>query len=103
MSLLQYMKHTTLNNPDVTATDWRIVRLDEIVSEVKRSEEWEEVRMNIYEMGLERGIEIGLIKTLIQLVKQNLLSIPDAAKNANLSEEEFMNKMKEIENGGFPQ
>ena len=103
MSLLQYMKRTTLDNPDVTVTDWRIVRLDEIVSEVKQSEEWEEVRMNIYEMGIERGIEIGLIKTLIQLVKQNLLSIPDAAKNANLSEEEFMNKMKEIENGGFPQ
>ena len=65
-------------------------------------------RMNIYEMGIERGIEkgiekgieIGLIKTLIQLVKQNLLSIPDAAKNANMSEEEFMNKMEEMENGG---
>ena len=59
--------------------------------------------MNIYEMGIERGIEkgieIGLIKTLIQLVKQNLLSISDAAKNANLSEEEFINKMEEIENG----
>ena len=103
VSLLQYMKCTTLDNPDVTITDWRIVRLDEIVSEVKQSEEWEEVRMNIYEMGIERGIEkgieIGLIKTLIQLVKQNLLSISDAAKNANLSEEEFMNKMEEIENG----
>ena len=103
VSLLQYMKRTTLDNPDVTVKDWRIARLDEIVSEVKQSEEWEEVRMNIYEMGIERGIEkgieIGLIKTLIQLVKQNLLSISDAAKNANLSEEEFMNKMEEIENG----
>ena len=110
VSLLQYMKRTTLDNPDVTVKDWRIARLDEIVSEVKQSEEWEEVSMNIYEMGIERGIEkgnekgiekgieIGLINTLIQLVEQNLLSIPDAAKNANLSEEEFMNKMKEIEN-----
>ena len=114
VSLLQYMKHTTLNNPDVTVTDWRIVRLDEIVLEVKQSEEWEEVRMNIYEMGIERGIEkgieigleegikkgekIGNIKMLIQLVKQNLLSIPDAAKSADLSEEEFMSQMEEIEN-----
>ena len=60
VSLLQYMKHTTLDNPDVTVKDQRIIRLDEIVSEVKRSEEWEEVRMNIYDMGIERGIERGI-------------------------------------------
>lgn len=117
VSLLQYMKRTTLNNPDVRVKDWRIARLDEIVSEVKQSEEWEEVSMNIYEMGIERGIErgiekgiaigleegikkgekIGNIKMLIRLVKQNLLSIKDAAKSAELSEEEFMSQMEEIE------
>lgn len=45
--------------------DERIVELDGIVSEVKRSEEWEEVRMTIYDMGIERGIEKG-IRALIQ-------------------------------------
>lgn len=57
VSLLQYMKHTTLDNLDVTVKDQRIIRLDEIVFEVKQSEEWEEVRMNIYEIGLENGEE----------------------------------------------
>lgn len=60
VSLLQYMKHTTLENPDVIVKDQRITRLHEIVSEVKQSEEWEEVRMNIYDMGIERGMERGM-------------------------------------------
>lgn len=28
------------------------------MSEVKQSEEWEEVRMNIYDIGIERGMEL---------------------------------------------
>lgn len=40
ISLLQYMKHTTLDNKDVTVKDKRILDLDRIVGEVKQSEEW---------------------------------------------------------------
>ncbi len=59
VSLLQYMKETRLENPDVSVKDSRILELDEIVKEVKESEEWEAVKMNILEVGISRGIEQG--------------------------------------------
>lgn len=59
VSLLQYMKNTTLNNPNITVMDERIQDLHRIVEEVKQSEEWEVVKMGILEIGLERGEEIG--------------------------------------------
>ncbi len=40
-SLLQYMKHTTLENADISVMDKRILHLDNIVEEVKQTEEWE--------------------------------------------------------------
>lgn len=55
VSLLQYMKNTTLDNPDILIKDKRIKKLDRIVKEVKQSEEWEAVRMNILEIGMEKG------------------------------------------------
>ena len=55
VSLLQYMKNTRLDNPEITVKDDRIVRLDEIVQEVKQSEEWEAVKMNLIEIGEARG------------------------------------------------
>ena len=60
ISLLQYMKNTTLNNPEIIVRDERIVDLDRIVGEVKQSEEWEAVKMNILEIGLEAGRKEGL-------------------------------------------
>jgi hypothetical protein len=54
ISLLQYMKRTTLDNPEVTVKDERIRRLDRIVKEVKESEEWEAVQMNILEIGIDK-------------------------------------------------
>lgn len=62
VSLLQYMKHTTLENPEILVKDERIMQLNEIVTEVKQSEEWEAVRMSILSIGLERGEKIGLEK-----------------------------------------
>ncbi len=59
VSLLQYMKNTTLDNPDIMVKDERIIDLDRIVNEVKQTEEWEAVKMNILEIGLEKGEEIG--------------------------------------------
>ena len=47
ISLLQYMKDTRL--------DERLIELDRIVSEVKESEEWEAVEMNILEVGISNG------------------------------------------------
>lgn len=40
-SLLQYMKHITLENADISVMDKRILHLDNIVEEVKQTEEWE--------------------------------------------------------------
>ena len=59
ISLLQYMKNTTIDNPEVKVKDERIITLDEIVNEVKQSEEWEAVKMNILEIGIEKGREEG--------------------------------------------
>ncbi|MDD6206941.1 MAG: hypothetical protein PUB10_00260, partial [Clostridiales bacterium] len=58
----QYMKKTTLDNPDILVKDQRIEMLDEIVNEVRQSEEWEAVKMSILEIGLEKGEAIGLEK-----------------------------------------
>ena len=57
ISLLQYMRHTTLDNKDITVKDKRILDLDRIVEEVKQSEEWEAVKMNLLEIGIKKGIE----------------------------------------------
>lgn len=73
VSLLQYMKNTSLDNPEILVKDERLVELDGIVSEVKSSEEWEEVRMTIYDMGLERGIEQGVEQGIRQGIRAFIL------------------------------
>ena len=60
VSLLQYMKHTTLENPEILVKDERLTQLNEVVTEVKQSEEWEAVKMSILSIGLERGEQIGI-------------------------------------------
>ena len=40
ISLLQYMRHTTLDNKNILVEDERILNLNRIVDEVKQSEEW---------------------------------------------------------------
>ena len=70
VSLLQYMKKTRLDNPEVVVKDSRIVELHAIVSEVKQSEEWEEVKMSILEIGLQKGMEQGKLE-----VARNLLDV----------------------------
>ena len=66
VSLLQYMKNTTLDNPDILVKDERILELDRIVGEVKQSEEWEAVKMNILEIGLQQGIEQGMEQGMVR-------------------------------------
>ena len=69
VSLLQYMKNTTLDNPEILVKDKRIRELDRIVREVKQSEEWEAVKMNILEIGIEKGKNEGIdrVNHLIRL------------------------------------
>lgn len=44
--------------------------------------------------GMKEGINEGMMKTLFDLVKKNLLSIKDAASQAELTEEVFVAKMQ---------
>lgn len=76
VSLLQYMKHTSMDNQDIQVKDSRIVRLAEIVEEVRQSEEWEAVKMNILEIGIEKGRAEG-IRVLIETCKELGLSRED--------------------------
>ena len=69
VSLLQYMRDTTLENPDITVKDKRIIDLDRIVEEVKQSEEWEAVKMNILEIGIEQGMQQGIEQGIEQGIK----------------------------------
>lgn len=72
ISLLQYMKRTDIQNPDITVKDERILELDDIVQEVKASEEWEAVKMSILEIGIEKGCQWQ--KLQICWKKRSLLS-----------------------------
>ena len=75
ISLMQYMKKTTLDNPEILVKDERIVELDKIVQEVKESEEWEELQMSILSIGVEKGRLEGRqegIQEGIQVAKQAL-------------------------------
>ena len=72
VSLLQYMKNTTIGNPDIIVHDERIAELDRIVAEVKTTEEWEDVHMSILSRGIERGQAIGRECTMIDLVCRKL-------------------------------
>lgn len=86
VSLLQYMKDTTLENPEILIADERIIELDKIVTDVKESEEWEAVQMNIMEIAMERGIEQGIEQG------ENRLSM----LNKKLLEENRLNDLKRV-------
>lgn len=109
ISLLQYMKRTTLDNENIIVRDDRILDLDRIVREVRQSEEWEDVRMNFLEFGISQGERIGLTKGLskglskgkeigrleeltknIEAAMQNFhVNLPQACKGLNSSVEEY--------------
>lgn len=119
VSLLQYMKYTTLDNEDVTKKDDRILDLDKIVREVKQSEEWEAVEMNIFEIGVERGKELGIeqgieqgkamgheegrkdaLRILVKSVEMNMknfhVSLQEACEGLEISVEEYENAKRQI-------
>ncbi len=96
VSLLQYMKNTTLDNPDILVKDERILELDRIVSEVKQSEEWEAVKMNILEIGLQQGIERGMEQGIEQGTKQGMArGIIETCQDLGISQSETLRKLME--------
>jgi len=107
ISLLQYFKTSNLDNPDIIVRDERLEILDSIVAEVKESEEWEELSMNIYQSGIEKGKAQSVIElledkgTISEQLRQKIMSEKDekilskwlklAAKSENV--EDFENQM----------
>ena len=89
ISLLQYMKQTNINNPEIPIKDGRIARLDEIVTEVKQSEEWEDVKMNLLEYGIEQGMERGGSRKLIEMVCRKMRKGKPAVLIADELEEDY--------------
>lgn len=91
VSLLQYMKHTSMDNQDIQVKDRRIVRLAKIVDEVRQSEEWEAVKMNILEIGIEKGRAEGIE----QGIEQGIRVLIETCKELGLSREDTFVRTKE--------
>jgi predicted transposase/invertase (TIGR01784 family) len=72
ISMLQYMKETRIDNPEILVKDDRILELDKIVTEVRESEEWEAVQMNFMEVCTERGIQQGRELERAKLIEKML-------------------------------
>lgn len=108
ISLLQYMKYTTLDNDNVMVKDGRILHLDRIVNEVRQSEEWEAVEMNIFEMGIERGKALGLeegkkesLRILVRSVESSMknfhINLQEACRGLEVSVEEYEEAKRQID------
>lgn len=81
--------------------DERILKLDEIVTEVKQSEEWEAVRMSILSVGIERGREEGLrcgreegLKSGREELEEELPVIEQIIRELNGEQENMNQQMK---------
>ena len=106
VSLLQYMKQTSIDNPEIQVKDERIVALDAVVQEVKQSEEWEAVKMSILSIGIEKGREEG-IKTGERQFLQNAtlkklkkgMDIPQIAKDLETDESVIREIIAGLESG----
>ena len=97
ISLLQYMKRTDIQNPDITVKDERILELDDIVQEVKASEEWGAVKMSILEIGIEKGTEIGIQRGLQQGLQLKLREQVEKKLKKGLSVAEIADMLEEEE------
>ena len=64
ISLLQYMKETDIQNPEILVKDSRLEKLDAIVTEVKEKEEWENMSMSIYKQGILYGKQEDILELL---------------------------------------
>ncbi|MCI9313971.1 MAG: hypothetical protein HFI57_03150 [Lachnospiraceae bacterium] len=55
---------------------------------------WEHAMEEGIEKGIEKGMEKGKLKTLYDLVHDDLLSIKDAAARTSMTESAFMEEMQ---------
>ena len=98
------MKDTTLDNPNITVKEERILDLDRIVEEVKQSEEWEDARMNIYQTGWQQGHKDGeelgearnLIKTVESAMKNFGIDLQKACEGLGTTVEEYEAAKKKV-------
>lgn len=92
VSLLQYMKHTKMDNPHIKVWDERLKKIAQVVKEVKESEEWEDVKMGVMAVVMERGKELGMEEGMKQGTEygevKNLVSIALKKLKRNMSPEE---------------
>lgn len=88
ISLLQYMRKTDINNPNIIVKDERLVELDRIVTEVRESEEWEEIEMDLIDIYTNRGIQQGISKGISQGELKKLIAQISRKKMKNYSTEE---------------
>lgn len=103
ISLLQYMKRSSIDNPEITVMDPRILKLDKVVKEVKATEEWEAVKMNILEIGIQHGMQQGMQQGMqilvnsVENVAANLRTdIESACKIVGVSLEEYENAKEQL-------
>ena len=85
------MKNTDIDNPEILVKDKRILELDEIVAEVKESEEWEGIEMNILEIGIEEGERRGRE----QGIQQGIQAVVEVCKSLDVGKDETMKKVME--------
>ena len=79
ISLLQYMKNTDIDNPEI---------------EVKESEEWEAVKMDILDVGIQRGMELGRK----QGIEQGIIALIETCHEFEHTKEETVSSiMKKFE------
>ena len=98
VSLLQYMKQSRIDNPEIQVKDERIVTLDAVVPEVKQSEEWEAVKMSILSIGIEKGERQFLQNTTLKKLKKGM-DIPQIAKDLETDESVIREIIAGLESG----
>ena len=89
VSLLQYMKNSTLSNPEILVIDDRIRRLDAIVTEVNQSEEWEDIHMSILSTGIDIGRKVGLEEGRLE----GIHAIISVLREHNLTDSEVIQQL----------
>ena len=77
--------------------DERIRKLDEIVTEVKQSEEWEAVKMSILSVGIERGREKGIEEGRHSKLKEMTAKKLAKGKSAEIIADELEEELSVIE------
>ena len=93
VSLLQYMKNSTLSNPEIFVIDDRIRRLDAIVTEVKQSEEWEDAHMSILSTGIDIGRKAGHEAGLEEGRLEGIHAIINVLREHNLTDSEIIQQL----------